>query len=364
MTFLSTTKRVISAAYISPSNRRTMVPMSHKISIVVLGSKADTQLSRVILRLEQFDDILVHFVDFRDVGRFGLNVDQLGADSLRIQGVKIEPPVLVWDAARVLCGTELYPYGNDSTSGFLAIEWRAFFKLVGGMYGNAVVNSLNSRSCVLKPFQQILAAQVGFLVPKSIVSNKKRALSEFHTSNSGKSVLKSLSGARVTSAGEGEFIPHVVTTMALTAGAIEEKADESFRTCPHFVQRQIEKAHELRVVIVGNQVLAYKINSQADESTKVDWRRNMAKLRYERIELDTSELHKLHSFMRLAGLFSGSLDLIVDPKGSLWFLECNHDGHWLWLDDVDNGAVTNAFANELHVLAKTRSSNGGVVKTT
>jgi hypothetical protein len=35
----------------------------------------------------------------------------------------------------------------------------------------------------------------------------------------------------------------------------------------------------------------------------------------------------------------------VDPEQQVWFLECNQDGAWGWLDDIVEGAVTRAFAD-------------------
>ena len=45
------------------------------------------------------------------------------------------------------------------------------------------------------------------------------------------------------------------------------------------------------------------------------------------------------------GLFSGSIDLIVDVDDRVWCLECNQDGAWGWVDDIVDGAVGRAFAD-------------------
>ena len=49
--------------------------------------------------------------------------------------------------------------------------------------------------------------------------------------------------------------------------------------------------------------------------------------------------------MKLYNLFTGSFDMIVDKQGNHWFLECNQNGAWGWLDDIVKGRITEAFAD-------------------
>lgn len=58
--------------------------------------------------------------------------------------------------------------------------------------------------------------------------------------------------------------------------------------------------------------------------------------------------------MLALGLFSGSFDLIVDRDGQYWFLECNQDGQWSWLDVVVDGAIADAFAHPFAQRLKNR----------
>jgi hypothetical protein len=256
---------------------------------------------------------------------------------------------LIWDAARILPGTEYYTHGDESTSGFLALEWRSFNRLICELSNGSAVNSLESRLCVLKPYQQIVAAQTGFLVPRSIVSNDKSELVKFHIEASRKTILKSLSGGRLTPAGEGEAVTTSVMTMSLAGNDLDAEDEEQFSCCPHFIQHEIEKAFELRVVIVNQQVFAYQIDSQRFESTKLDWRKNARALEFVRYSVGKDLQDMLLRYMQLAGFFSGSVDLIIDKQGRAWFLECNEDGHWEWLDDGDGGVISDAFAFELRM---------------
>lgn len=61
--------------------------------------------------------------------------------------------------------------------------------------------------------------------------------------------------------------------------------------------------------------------------------------------LDEETVARVRAFMDRMGFFTGSLDLIVDPEQQVWFLECNQDGAWGWLDDIAEGAITRAFAD-------------------
>lgn len=45
-------------------------------------------------------------------------------------------------------------------------------------------------------------------------------------------------------------------------------------------------------------------------------------------------------------LFSGSIDMIVDPEGQYWFLECNQDGQWGFLEKFCDNAIAKVFAEE------------------
>lgn len=67
------------------------------------------------------------------------------------------------------------------------------------------------------------------------------------------------------------------------------------------------------------------------------------------VEADTSA--KIDCFMRGMGLFCGSLDFIVDESEDLWFLECNQQGAWGWLDAQQGGRIRRLFAEQIASVA-------------
>ena len=199
---------------------------------------------------------------------------------------------------------------------------------------------------MIKPYQQAIAASVGFRVPPTLVSNDKSSVQAFQRQNEHRLIMKSVSAGKVGTVGDGgENIPFVVMTMRVSPEDLEAATPEEIAHCPHFFQREIQKSHELRVVVVDDRVLAFRIDSQKHEMSSLDWRKGIMMADFSALSLDDGTVARIRAFMSRMGLFTGSLDLIVDPEQQVWFLECNQDGAWGWLDDISEGAITRAFAD-------------------
>lgn len=314
-------------------------------TLLILGSEEDPHVLRVASLIRDEKIINVFVMDYHNDTKFSLEVDKYGAYQLWINGSPLPNTYLVWDRVKILPGTELYIKGDEINSGYAAQEWRAFYTLLCGLNPGNVVNSLESRRCLIKPFQQILAARVGFLVPPTLVSNNKEKVVDFFTENNKKLIMKSLSAGKVKPAGEGEYIPYNVMTMRVEPSDLATAEPAEIAYCPHFFQTEIEKSHELRVVVVDDQILAFQINSQAHKISEVDWRKGIDYVSYTACEIDSSLSRKIIDFMQAIGFFCGSLDLIVDMSDQAWFLECNQAGAWGWLDDIADGAITRAYVD-------------------
>jgi hypothetical protein len=156
--------------------------------------------------------------------------------------------------------------------------------------------------------------------------------------------MKSLSGAKVSNPGDDEVIPFNIMTMRVDVDDLAQASQDEIAYCPHLFQAEIEKSHELRVVYVNGQILPFSVDSQSHRLSETDWRKALGFVPFTPCEIDTSLAAKISKFMTSAGLFSGSLDLIIDKSGQPWFLECNQDGAWGWLDDLCDGGVAKAFA--------------------
>jgi glutathione synthase/RimK-type ligase-like ATP-grasp enzyme len=117
---------------------------------------------------------------------------------------------------------------------------------------------------------------------------------------------------------------------------------------PGIYQTVIEKAYELRITVVEHAIFAVRINSQDNEVTSLDWRRDLDGVRYA-VEPDLPEKFRdrLLAFHSRAGLVYGAYDFIVTPGGEYVFLEVNQVGQWLWIEDATGVQVSAAIASTL-----------------
>jgi hypothetical protein len=324
-----------------------------------MGTRADPHVERIADEVERFGDIRVEVLDYREDTKISLTVDGNGKAGMTVDGVGLPRSVLIWDRSKIIPGTTVYVKGDDpGITSFVAREWRAMYQLISGLYGDHVVNSLDARKCLLKPYQQVVAAGVGLSVPMTLVTNDKAAaLDLMHHSPSGL-ILKSLCAGKVTPGPDGGNVPFNIMTMRVSEEDLSAADEVDIGYCPHVFQHEIRKDHELRIVMIDGKPHAFRINSQLLESSAVDWRKGVHLLDYAPCEIPDVLTDKLRAYMRTMGLFSGSVDIVVDLDGNYWFLECNQDGAWGWLDEIVDGALTREFASAFrkHLLSRTMES--------
>jgi hypothetical protein len=111
---------------------------------------------------------------------------------------------------------------------------------------------------------------------------------------------------------------------------------DSVALAPNIFQPYIEKAYELRCVVMGDKSFTAKLDSQAHESTRKDWRAGDVEeeeLEYEVFDLPERVQAGLHRLMHSFEINLASIDMIVTPEGEFVFLDLNPNGQWLWLEE-------------------------------
>lgn len=231
------------------------------------------------------------------------------------------------------------PFANVAEK-FRSDEWRSGLRSLACFTPRAQwLNPLwEHRFASNKPFQLVLAAEVGLNVPDSLFTNDSRqVLTLFAEGN--RVVYKTLSSFMVPP-------DEIIFTNEISETDVAASAEPIARA-PGIFQQRLDKQYELRVTIVGDQVFAVRIDSQMSEKTAQDWRRDQFQEMYRAVELETSLQDRLLEFQRRAGIRFGAHDLVVTPSGEAIFLECNPAGQWLWLEIALEQPISAAVADLL-----------------
>jgi glutathione synthase/RimK-type ligase-like ATP-grasp enzyme len=139
--------------------------------------------------------------------------------------------------------------------------------------------------------------------------------------------------------------------MFTTALAEAELAHlDQLALCPMTFQEHLAKALELRITLIDDRLFAAAVDSQALERSRVDWRKEGARLieAWRPYELPSAVADGLRRVAARLGLRYGAADVVVTPDGRHVFLELNPSGEWFWLDDVFGPrALSGALADAL-----------------
>lgn len=177
-----------------------------------------------------------------------------------------------------------------------------------------------------KPYQLATAAQLGFTLPRTIVTNDEVAAKGLALEE--RLVAKAVSSGYI----KGTDGNRAIFTSALASDDIEDLS--GLVLAPVIFQEKVVKSSDIRVTVVGNDVFAAEILSQGRESSKVDWRATDDPDLEHRPHVLPSSLARLClSLVSGLGLAFGALDFALTRDGNYVFFEINPNGEWLWLED-------------------------------
>ena len=177
-----------------------------------------------------------------------------------------------------------------------------------------------------KPYQLAIAAQLGFTLPHTIVTNDEAAVRGFALEN--QMVAKAVSSGYI----KGIDGNQAIFTSALGPDDLEDLS--GLALAPVIFQEKVEKSSDIRVTVVGGEVFAAEILSQDRESSKVDWRAtDDPDLEHRPHELPPALTRLCLRLVSQLGLAFGALDFALTRDGIYVFFEINPNGEWVWLED-------------------------------
>ena len=248
-------------------------------------------------------------------------------------------------------------FEDDGVRNFVFKEFKAF---INGLYcctgDDALwINGRRQSLVACNKFYQLrVAKEVGFNVPKLIVTNSHKELAKFMESIT-KICNKCISTPDFILEGE----PHLYCTQVYESDEIVSNIC-SVDVCPTMFQQFIDKILDIRITIIGEDIFACEIHSQDNPESQVDFRLvDPYQLEHCPHVLPEDVVLMVREFVSRMGLKFSAMDLVIDKDGKYWFLENNCNGQWLWIEYLTKMPMIESMTSLLLSPSKNRILNMG-----
>lgn len=181
--------------------------------------------------------------------------------------------------------------------------------------------------------QLVRARRMGFAVPASMIGNRADEVRPFIAKGADGAIFKTLSTPTLA-AEHVQTEDRIANGLHTTLVQVDDPELDSIAALPGLFQHYIEKAHEIRVTVVAGRIFAARIDSQANERTRVDFRHYDAEIAYTAVELPEDLATRCCEFVASYGLAYGAIDLIATPDGRHVFLENNPVGQFVFVEEL------------------------------
>lgn len=182
------------------------------------------------------------------------------------------------------------------------------------------------------------AIKIGFITPDTLITNIPQKAHEFSKRYE---YICSKDIDTTTRANYNNKYPFY--TLKLTANDIEKHAN-LITHVPTLFQQFIDKSFDLRIIVLQDHIFGIEIHSQEIEQSKNDFRTiDPRKLKHIQHEIPKDIKIKIKEYMNYYNLIYSAFDFAVTKQGEYYFLENNPNGQWLWLEDLSQVKISNAF---------------------
>jgi glutathione synthase/RimK-type ligase-like ATP-grasp enzyme len=184
-----------------------------------------------------------------------------------------------------------------------------------------------------KLYQLQIARQLGFRVPRTLVSRDPLQLKRFAAENSLGTICKPIF--------HGMFVDETASYSVYTRRVTPESMEaDNVTVCPVFLQEEIARSADVRATFIGPKCFVADIRGDA---SLVDWRDPEIPVSYSESTLGHEVEKKCRAMLEKLGLLYGAFDFLRTPEGDLVFLEVNPTGEWAWLEDRLGFPMRDAF---------------------
>lgn len=182
-----------------------------------------------------------------------------------------------------------------------------------------------------KPFQLRMARRCGLDVPATLIGNGRAEIERFIRANlavGADTIVKPLLPALWERDDGARY------ALGVAVVTLEDIAAADVESAPMIYQRRLPKAFEVRLTVMGRTMIAVRLDSQAHEQARLDFRQvaDWAMLGNRPIDIPPPIRRGVEALCDRLGTLFGSMDFIVGPDGTWTFLETNEMGNFLWME--------------------------------
>ncbi|RAQ95820.1 MvdC/MvdD family ATP grasp protein [Thermogemmatispora tikiterensis] len=187
------------------------------------------------------------------------------------------------------------------------------------------------RAASWKPLQLVVAQQLGWRIPRTLLTNDPQAALDFFERCEGRVVYKPLSQG-LPRVAPGQWQGGIYTTR-LSRQDLQAHLSTLALTFQLF-QEAIPKRADVRVTVIGARLFAVAMTAPEDSPARLDFRLDYGALRYEVHQLPAAQAAACLALVGTLRLQFAAIDLVLTPEGEYVFLELNPNGQWGWLEDA------------------------------
>ncbi|MEI9913436.1 MAG: hypothetical protein WDN66_00240 [Candidatus Saccharibacteria bacterium] len=321
--------------------------------LIASSSESSQEYKPVVEKLESNGHaVVVYNSDLVIKGKenFYLGISPNGSLGINYEGHSIEPESVSAAWFRKVSNFSFEDRTDDKALQIMVHEEvDDFHRTIWSLYPEDTwLNSPSRMQAASSKLMQLLVAnQVGFSIPETVLSNSWESIGQKLFSDEGyrQIIVKMIRGVIVMD-NEAKALP----TTVLNEESVS-KLKELATAFPGIYQPFIPKAREWRVTVVGDDVFPVAIYS--DASAKDDWRihQQTEAIRFSAEELPEAEQAMCIEFLDKMQLGFGAFDFIETPEGEVVFLECNANGQYYWLENQLGIPVSSSIAKRLMTIS-------------
>lgn len=215
-----------------------------------------------------------------------------------------------------------------------------------GLYGRIDApwfsHPYNIRRAAWKLFQLSIAANLRFNIPPYLISNDVSSIREF-LAVCGEVIMKPID--EKTTFFEEDGKSYSLYVKKFSRNELEELTVKK-PISPIYLQKYVHKKYDVRVTVIGKKIFPVAIKSNSEDDL-VDFRPLTLELTHEPIDCPPELEKVLLEYMRKMGLNFAAFDFVFGTDGLWYFLECNPNGQWLWIEIKTGLPMVETFARHL-----------------